>query len=1233
MPSLSFNKLRTDDGLANNVCNGIYQDKAGYIWISTLGGLCRYDGYNIKNYRPDPENRYALPISTLESLVEDEHGNFWIGSRGAGLIFFETNTDRFYQFAHDPNNSNSITSNFIGSVFVDSKNRIWASYDQGVSYADINEFHSTSNLSFKKLHINKNKENPNITTSGFEQVFEDSHGSIWIVSRNLVLRIFDTDKGFEQEMFVTNGTCILEKDNAIWFRNNQGIYKGTYSKTGELKIKNYPVSIKNNQHYRRLYNITKFCFDKNNTLWAGTSKGLVTAELDEKQGLFTVTSLSKPDFYNVNSISSFDINEMMADNNNVIWIATRDGINYYDRMKKQFGHVKQGIEPGALYFTKPRAISEDPKGNLWVTGQFAPDGISYLPKNTDNGLYNTFKNSKDESSIFTGTHFGNINAISHLKNKDGNVVTYLFNYGRLVYSNPVQEHPDSINFISYQIENHPRQIVITNYIDNDKNLWHGYYNNGIAKYILNDMGYPDTLYHFLHDPKDPMSLPNDIVFNIKHLRNGDFWVATGGGIAKLIPNPQKDHDYSFECYYNIKGDSTSLGHSFVYEIFEASDGTIWFGTNGGGLSKLLPGKKGQRATFKTYTTKHGLPSNTIRGIMEDDNGNLWMPTGYGASKFNPITGKIKNYTKDDGLQDNEFSDLTYCKRKNGQFLMGGPNGFNHFYPDSIKDNPYAPTVFITNLKINNKNALIGKKYGKRVILPEPIHRLKDMVVSYKERVLEFEFSCNHYAQPQNNTYQYKLHPVDKEWITTDASKRFATYIDLKGGNYTFMLKAVNMDGIEGDPIELDLKVIPPFWKTLIFRIAIILLIIYGTYRFIKYREKEDKEQKDFLERKVKEGESLISEKMAEVKIQEESMRKRDADEHDMRYMNVGITKFSEIISKNKDSLEQLSQSIIHELIDYLDADQGIIYIVGSSDEGDDVLKIRGVFNGDSEKLKQKHFLISEGVVGACFKESDMQIIDNLPASYTEITSGLGAAHPKYLLAIPIVLDELNEGVLEITSFEKIELYKIDFLKKLMESIASTVNAIKQNAKIEQILIESRKDTEELRAKEDEMRQNLEETELIREQIKEKQGLLETVARISQTQEKTILHLQDDIQLHIQESISMVKQFPFPASWKGIDLKYKACNDEFAVMIGLRSAKDIAGKTDANLPKRKSNAEIYKEKDLQTIEKKLKRTDIFETVNVKKNKKTKYDYIQKPLKDKSGNVLGLLDFYIIQNEND
>lgn len=208
-----------------------------------------------------------------------------------------------------------------------------------------------------------------------------------------------------------------------------------------------------------------------------------------------------------------------------------------------------------------------------------------------------------------------------------------------------------------------------------------------------------------------------------------------------------------------------------------------------------------------------------------------------------------------------------------------------------------------------------------------------------------------------------------------------------------------------------------------------------------------------------------------------------------RFTNIGLATIGEILRNNVNDLTLLCDQVISELVVYMQANQGGIFILTEESENEPYLELMASRAYDRKKYQEKRISIGQGLIGQAYLEKESIILNDVPENYVSITSGMGQSNPNSILIVPLKSNEDIVGVIELASFKKFSSTDIDFLEKVGESIASTVLSAKVNQKTIKLLEESEMMTEQMQAQEEEMRQNMEELQATQEEMDRTQSEL------------------------------------------------------------------------------------------------------------------------------------------------
>ena len=349
----------------------------------------------------------------------------------------------------------------------------------------------------------------------------------------------------------------------------------------------------------------------------------------------------------------------------------------------------------------------------------------------------------------------------------------------------------------------------------------------------------------------------------------------------------------------------------MQDVFLDNDGNYWAGTTENGLLIIKPD-----GTVEKHNDTNGFLSNSISGVLDDKKGNIWILTSAGLTEYQSGSKTFRHFTVSDGLQGKQFTRFARLKAKDGNIYIGGFNGFNIFQPENITISSYIPPVYIDEFLIFNEPVT---NYTSNSPLKRTISETDEIILSYKQSFFSFGFTAVNFTYPEKVTYAYKMDGYDNKWNYTNTSRRYATYTNLDPGQYTFMVKATNNDGIWNEkPTTIKITITPPYWKTKWFISLSIFFIIGSAFLYYKMRTTQLKRQKQLLEVKVNERTSelenannILVERQEEILQQnEEITRQKEVEEE----QHAKIEKAYQELALYENQLEEIVEQRTKELL-------------------------------------------------------------------------------------------------------------------------------------------------------------------------------------------------------------------------------------------------------------------------------------------------------------------------------
>ena len=782
-----FNHYQINDGLSNNTVICSMQDSFGFLWLGTKDGLDRFDGNNFKHF--DIRNHVLNTVANnIISLIEDNEKKIWIGT-DQGIYIYNPIHETFALLSEEFANAD------VPVIKKDSKNNIWFIANQSLYFYNYSKKNTT------KINVDENNISALFCSKEDKLYYGTFNGKICLVEKFRSTILIDLEqKHGPKDWFAIQKIIKNEKGNLIFGTSKAGV--GSVAKDNTVT---WLLGIKQLKQYLYVRDILQM---NEQEYWFATESGLFIYNIETKKFINIKKAENNPW-----GISDNAIYNILKDKDGGIWLGTYfGGINYYHKNNNLIEKFMSKTQGGNLLGTVVRGINKDKNGNIWLGTENG--GLSKL-----NPITRHIENYNIENAGLSD------NNIHGLLPYEENILLGAFVYGMDIFntqSKKVIYHTEydansasslKSNFLydikksksgeiliattrghyTFDITNKsfspitkvPTEMSYTTLLEDSKGyIWLGTWRNGLYMYHPSK----NIIKHFAHEPNNPNSLPDNKVNSIFEDSNGKIWIATEGGLGKIILNKNIEFDF-------------------------------------------------QNPEIK-------LPSKIVFAVLEDKHKNIWITTSKGLIRYNQVTNNTRLFNIESGLPSIQFNYNSSYDDGAGKFYFGTINGMIRFEPEKlnqIKYNSNTP-IYITRLTVNNKE--INQNEADSV-LKKSILFTDEIILKYNESSFNLDFTALLYDSPHAIKYSYKLDGVNKDWVTTNGSTS-AHFTKLLPGNYDFIVKAEDPNGIPfSSERKLRIKILPPTWASIpafvLYFVIIICLILFIAYHFnerIKQKNKE-----------------------------------------------------------------------------------------------------------------------------------------------------------------------------------------------------------------------------------------------------------------------------------------------------------------------------------------------------------------------------------------------------------
>ncbi len=799
-PGLSFDRLTAQDGLPSAAVTSLGQGRDGFLWVGTLDGMGRYDGYDIKAFRHDAGDSTTLSDNYLNirALYEDQTGRRWIGTR-LGLNGFDPATEQMRRYRHDPADDRSLSHDNVLAIHQTRRGVLWIGTEEG-----LNQFDPATDGFARYRH---DPQDPaSLSADGVTALAEDQAGRLWVGTRHGLNR-YDPDEGRFTRYYrdtdmlpglTDDDVFALHVDRAgfLWVGTwGGGLFRinlTTEHVTAYPHVPDDPRSLPHNI-------VTVITEDRRGAIWVGTWGGGL-ARLAPQTGAFERYAYDLDD---ERGLADNRVTAILEDRTGVLWVGTYDGLNRSLVHRPFHTYTYQPYHQAGLSHPKASQVYAGQDGALWI-GTLG-GGLNRVDRAT--GAVTVYRHDpRDPNSL---SH----DEVTALWEDDDGALWAATLGGGLNRLNPVTGA-----FTHYQHDptdpaNRGRDRIYAAYQDTDDRVWIATVFQGLAAFDPATERYQ----YYTHDPADPQSLSADMVWPLFEDADGALWIGTiGGGLNRLDRATGV-----FTRYQHDPEDPHSLSGDRVVTITEDAGGALWIGTMGEGVNQF------DRATgrFRAYTMADGLPHNDVACILPDHRGHLWIGTVGGLARFDPHLEQFTRFGTADGLPDADFYFNACDRTPRGELVFGTMQGAVLFHPDSLQGVFHPPAVALTGFDVFNQPARLDSAITHARLIERP----------HDQHFVAFHYAALDFRAPSQHQYTYKLEGLDTDWVVSGA-RRYASYPNLAPGRYVFRVRTLDNQGNRGAPeASVRLVILPAWWQTgwayLLYALGFVLLVV----GFIRWR--------------------------------------------------------------------------------------------------------------------------------------------------------------------------------------------------------------------------------------------------------------------------------------------------------------------------------------------------------------------------------------------------------------
>lgn len=797
----AFQRLTRAQGLPNDVTYSLAQDPQGFMWIGTVSGLARWDGYRAEVFRPDPDRLGSLPDGWIQDLLVDPQGRLWVATGAGGVARWDAAAGRFERVAVTTRQQGAGLSHAnVHALLPDGDQGLWAATDAGLDRID------TRTLQVQR-QADAGERLQGLPRDRMLALLRGRDGVLWVGTGRGLFRL----KGPVAQAVPLAGAPGVPV--VALHEDGEGrVWVGTTARGAFVVMpgaaQGQPLHLPGGTDLADLH-VPALAEVQPGRVWLATlGQGVLTLDLAPGPALQVrqVRQLRNRPAWPF-SLGDDTVRGLLRDRSGLLWLATDGGVSVYDSTQTAV-HTVLGL-PGVPGLDKAEisAVLQAGDGRVWLgthrhgvaivepagrTQRLVPDRHQTeraLPQDIVLALA-----EGDGGQVFVATKRGLYRAQA-----DGRGLQRLAWPGR----DPA--------------------APVWALLRQGGTLWVGGATDGLWALDLAS-GRARAVAH--HDQPEPQwQLTDDRVTVLAAAADGGLWVGTRQGLDRL--DPQRG---VLARWRLSPGDPASLPGGFITGVHTDRQGRLWVAAYGGGLA-MLPAPQRPGTAFTRISAAQGLPDDSVNTLLEDELGRIWTSTDSGLAMVDPVSLRVRPLHPSDGAVLPVYWTGAAARLAGGELAFGGAGGLTLAQPRSMADWRHVPPVVLTALQVGGQAVPLAAQGRTPLQLPPQANSL------------HVEFAALDYSDTRRLRYAVRLDGVDTDWVPRDADRRSATYERLAPGHYTLHIRGSNRHGSWAEPpLQLAFEVLPAWHQTWAFRTGTAVLAVLALALGLRWRDRSARQR-------------------------------------------------------------------------------------------------------------------------------------------------------------------------------------------------------------------------------------------------------------------------------------------------------------------------------------------------------------------------------------------------------